>query len=199
MKYFYKDVRLDYNVDRSMIHIESEGDTSRTGHFYFRVERTIGDGLYTYYYYPLEGSLLMCLFFNMNLDEFQKMYDKYNEYFRYAQKTWPLFCNAYLRGRNGDFDDPFIYRFRDFGGEDNRTYAWLLCQTVPYISPKEINNADQYEHALSLIRYANNMLKEIQDNNISSKDKFLINAEEAGRIFIRQLQKGLIKEVLKNI
>lgn len=105
MQYFYK--AQCHCIDDSSIHVESEGDRSRTGHFYFRVERFINRGKYTYYYYPLDGALLMCLFFNLNLDDLDAAYEKNKEYFPFATKTWPLLCNAYLRGKNGDFSNPF--------------------------------------------------------------------------------------------
>lgn len=193
MRFFYREVEPYENSSSSLIHVESEGDTSRSGHFYYRVERYINNGKYTYYYYPLDSSLLMCLFFSFNLDEFDSAYDKYKEYFCYARKTWPMLCDAYLRGKQGDFKGPFIYKFRDFGGEDNRTYAWLLCQTVPYISPNEINNNEQYELVCSLIQYANDMLNEFLNSNISTLDKIKINLTAAGKIFIKEFGKEYFK------
>lgn len=196
MQYFYKKIISFDNV--SDIRIETEGNTTKPGHFYVRVERIIQDGLYTYYYYPLEGSLLMCLYFSYNMDDFDKAYDNYMEYFQYAERTWPKFCDAYLRGKHGIFgEEPFIYKFRDFGSGDNRTCAWLLCQKVPYISPNEIYDEEQYVLACSLIRYANDMLQELLKKNISTKDKIKINATFMGKSFLKKLGTAIIKESLK--
>lgn len=192
MQYFYK--AQCHCIDDSSIHVESEGDRSRTGHFYFRVERFINRGKYTYYYYPLDGALLMCLFFNLNLDDLDAAYEKNKEYFPFATKTWSLLCNAYLRGKNGDFSNPFIYKFRDFSGGDNRTYAWLLCQKVPYISPSEINSKEQYELACNLIHYANDMLYQFINNDVSKIDKIKINTIYALRTFAKKLTLAIVKE-----
>lgn len=196
MQYFYKEKRQSCNIDESSIYVESEGDRSRIGHFYFRVARYINNGKYTYYYYPLDGALLMCLFFNFNLDDFDADYEKHTDYFSFAIKTWPLLCNAYLRGKKGDFTDPFIYKLRDFGGGDNRTYAWMLCQKVQYITPKEIGSAEQFNMVCKLIRYANDMLNQFINNDISKIDKVKINSIYTLKILAKKLSLSILKEII---
>lgn len=192
MKYYCK----ERTNNKYGLSVESEGDTSKIGHFYYRVERIINDTNYTYYYYPLDGVLLMCLYFSIDMDDFEKGYRKYQEYFHYAEKTWPLLCKAFIRGIDGDYSKPCIHKFRDFGGDDNRTYAWLLCQKVPYISPREINSDEQFEYACNLIHYANDMLLEVIQNNISKIDRFKINASSLGLEVLKKLAISTCKKGL---
>lgn len=176
MEYFFEyGIRFPYD-DHAVIQIEKEGSSDDWGHFAFKIRRYINDNRYTYYYYPIDGrNTLICLFFSLDLHHFNKGYHRYPENFKYAQKAWPKLTDAFLRGKKSNYEEPAIQTLRDFGSKDEFSEKWMLCKLIDFESPKSILLTSHFEEVCTLIRYANDMLEEFLNKDISSFDKFRIS------------------------
>ena len=153
----------------------------------YEVKFLTGYNIYTIYLFPLSplgNQSLMCAEIGLTpmMYEIIPKYEKYREYIKYAEKSWPRFIDSYKRGINSVFTPPSLYPMYDVV-ENDGSLCWALVQIVDWNIKDDWDiNKDHITNSIhDFLCYARDLMDEINNNDIDELDKLKVTLSEMGK------------------